>query len=145
MPSRPQPSASCDRGRSMAGSEPHAWLYGCGTTRGDEPCSSAQHLPTCGIPDTHQPALTVGWDGGRIDTPHKVHPTNKASPFVAHGQFQALFHSRFQVLFIFPSRYLFAIGLSPVFSLGWRVPPALRSTPKLRDSMNMDRATTRQM
>ncbi len=27
------------------------------------------------------------------------------------------FHSLFRVLFIFPSRYLFAIGLSPIFSL----------------------------
>ena len=33
------------------------------------------------------------------------------------------FHSLFKVLFIFPSRYLFAIGLSPVFSFGWNLPP----------------------
>ena len=39
-------------------------------------------------------------------------------------QFQALFHSLFKVLFIFPSRYLFAIGLSPVFSLRRNLPPA---------------------
>ena len=32
-------------------------------------------------------------------------------------QFQALFDSLFKVLFIFPSRYLFAIGLPSVFSL----------------------------
>ncbi|CAL9071044.1 unnamed protein product, partial [Musa acuminata var. zebrina] len=32
-------------------------------------------------------------------------------------QFQALFDSLFKVLFIFPSRYLFALGLSPIFSL----------------------------
>ena len=32
-------------------------------------------------------------------------------------QFQVLFNSLFKVLFIFPSRYLFAIGLSPIFSL----------------------------
>ena len=38
-------------------------------------------------------------------------------------QFQALFNSLFKVLFIFPSRYLFAIGLLPVFSLGWNLPP----------------------
>ena len=31
-------------------------------------------------------------------------------------RFQALFNSLFKVLFIFPSRYLFAIGLSEVFS-----------------------------
>lgn len=39
-------------------------------------------------------------------------------------QFQALFNSLFKVLFIFPSRYLFAIGLSRVFSLGRNLPPA---------------------
>ena len=38
-------------------------------------------------------------------------------------QFQALFNSLSKVLFIFPSRYLFAIGLSPVFSLRWNLPP----------------------
>ena len=40
-------------------------------------------------------------------------------------QFQALFNSLFKVLFIFPSRYLFAIGLPSVFSLRWDLPPAL--------------------
>jgi len=34
------------------------------------------------------------------------------------------FHSLFKVLFIFPSRYLFAIGLPPIFSFRWNLPPA---------------------
>lgn len=55
-------------------------------------------------------------------------------PVFASEQFQALFHSRFQVLFIFPSQYLYAIGLSSLFSFRRCVPPTLRSTPKLRDS-----------
>jgi len=38
-------------------------------------------------------------------------------------QFQALFNSFFKVLFKFPSRYLFAIGLSRIFSLRWNLPP----------------------
>ena len=38
-------------------------------------------------------------------------------------QFQALFNSLFKGLFIFPSRYLSAIGLLPVFSLRRDVPP----------------------
>ena len=33
------------------------------------------------------------------------------------------FNSLFKVLFIFPSRYLFAIGLSPLFSFRWGIPP----------------------
>lgn len=49
-------------------------------------------------------------------------------------QFQALFDSLFKVLFIFPSRYLFTIGLSPVFSLGRSLPPNLGCTPKQPDS-----------
>ena len=38
-------------------------------------------------------------------------------------QFQVLFNSLFKVLFIFPSRYLFAIGLAPIFSFRWNLPP----------------------
>jgi len=34
------------------------------------------------------------------------------------------FNSLFKVLFIFPSRYLFAIGLSLLFSFRWDLPPA---------------------
>ena len=33
------------------------------------------------------------------------------------------FNSLFKVLFIFPSRYLFAIGLPPIFSFRWNLPP----------------------
>jgi hypothetical protein len=46
------------------------------------------------------------------------------------------FNSPFEVLFNFPSRYLFAIDLSPLYSRGWRLPPILRSTPKERDSLD---------
>ena len=49
-------------------------------------------------------------------------------------QFHVLFHSLFKVLFIFPSQYLFAIGLSPVFSLRWNLPPAWSCIPKQLDS-----------
>src|SRR6187431_343487 len=49
-------------------------------------------------------------------------------------QFQVLFNSLFKVLFIFPSRYLFAIGLSPIFSFRWNLPPTLSCIPKQLDS-----------
>ena len=49
-------------------------------------------------------------------------------------QFQALFNSLFKVLFIFPSWYLFAIGLKSIFSFRWNLPPTLRSNSKERDS-----------
>ncbi len=44
-------------------------------------------------------------------------------PSVPFQQFQVLFNSLFKVLFIFPSRYLFAIGLPPIFSFRWNLPP----------------------
>lgn len=40
------------------------------------------------------------------------------------GRFHVLLNSLFKVLFNFPSRYLFAIGLVVVFSLRWSLPPA---------------------
>ena len=54
-------------------------------------------------------------------------------------QFQALFNSLFKVLFIFPSRYLFAIGLPSVFSLRWDLPPTLGCIPKQPDSAKASR------
>ena len=57
-------------------------------------------------------------------SPFRIRPGRIASPHpLPSRQFQALFDSLFKVLFIFPSRYLFAIGLSPVFSLGRNLPP----------------------
>ena len=44
------------------------------------------------------------------------------------------FHPLSKVLFIFPSRYLFAIGLLPIFSLRCDLPPALGCIPKQPDS-----------
>lgn len=56
--------------------------------------------------------------------PFRIRPGSIAGPHpLPSRQFQALFDSLFKVLFIFPSRYLFAIGLSPVFSLGRNLPP----------------------
>ncbi|KAK7236100.1 hypothetical protein RIF29_45924 [Crotalaria pallida] len=46
------------------------------------------------------------------------------------------------VLFIFPSRYLFAIGLSPVFSLGRNLPPDWGCIPKQPDSPTAPRGAT---
>ena len=52
-------------------------------------------------------------------------------------QFHVLFNSLFKVLFIFPSRYLFAIGLSPLFSFRWYLPPILDCIPKQSDSLKV--------
>jgi hypothetical protein len=49
-------------------------------------------------------------------------------------RFHVLLNSLFKVLFNFPSRYLFAIGLVEVFSLGWSLPPALGCDLRQPDS-----------
>jgi len=59
---------------------------------------------------------------------------------VSSCRVQALFNSLFKVLCIFPSRYLFAIGLSPVFSFRWNLPPTSSCNPKQPDSTRAHRA-----
>ena len=75
--------------------------------------------------------------GGRM--PGRTHDV----PSLPSQQFQALFNSLFKVLFIFPSRYLFAIGLPSVFSLRWDLPPALGCIPKQPDSAKASRGVRR--
>ena len=52
------------------------------------------------------------------------------SPSAISGAFDRLFKR----LFIFPSQYLFAIGLLSVFSFRWDLPPNLACIPKHADS-----------
>ncbi len=79
--------------------------------------------PVCPAATAHadqHPALSGG--PGRV--PFHIQPGRTRSfHSLPSQQFQALFNSLFKVLFIFPSRYLFAIGLLPIFSLGWNLPP----------------------
>ena len=73
-------------------------------------------------------------------SPFRIRPGRIAGPHpLPSRQFQALFDSLFKVLFIFPSRYLFAIGLSPVFSLGRNLPPDWGCIPKQPDSQTAPR------
>jgi hypothetical protein len=67
------------------------------------------------------------------------HPKQLA-PFASISASSGTFNSLFKVLFIFPSWYLFAIGLEPIFSFRWNLPPALRSNPEERDSSKVHRA-----
>ena len=55
--------------------------------------------------------------------------TRRLCPF-SSKRFHALLNSLFKVLFNFPSRYLFAIGLAVVFSLRRGLPSALGYTLK---------------
>lgn len=75
--------------------------------------------------------------------PFRIRPTRTAGPHpLPSRQFQALFDSLFKVLFIFPSRYLFAIGPSPIFSLGRDLPPDWGCIPKQPDSATAPRDET---
>ena len=75
--------------------------------------------------------------------PFRIRPGCIAGPYpLPSRQFQALFDSLFKVLFIFPSRYLFAIGLSPMFSLGRSLQPDLGCIPKQPDSLMAPRDET---
>ena len=65
--------------------------------------------------------------------PEPLAPTSRTPQFTT-TQFHVLFNSLFKVLFNFPSRYLFAIGLGVIFSLTWSLPRTLSCTPKQLDS-----------
>ena len=67
-------------------------------------------------------------------TPAEFHGLTLWSHSFASIRFHVLLNSLFKVLFNFPSRYLFAIGLVPVFSLRWSIPPTLGCIPKQPDS-----------
>ena len=56
-------------------------------------------------------------------------------PSLPFQQFQVLFNSLFKVLCIFPSRYLCAIGLPPIFSFMWHLPQNLCWNPNQHDSL----------
>ena len=88
----------------------------------------AQHPAT-------KPGAGHGGSASRRPEGHRIsEPARHCFPSLPFQQFQALFNSLFKVLCIFPSRYLFAIGLPPVFSFRWNLPPALSCNPKQLDS-----------
>ena len=67
-------------------------------------------------------------------TPAEFRGSTLWSHSFASIRFHVLLNSLFKVLFNFPSRYLFAIGLVLVFSLRWSIPPTLGCIPKQPDS-----------
>ena len=53
---------------------------------------------------------------------HDCAPPHTSSFEIPFIQFQILFHSLLKVLFIFPSRYLFAIDFQTIFRIMWNLP-----------------------
>ena len=101
---------------------------------------SARRSPADGHMPPRQPRMT------RADKVHRAEARlsrrrEAGRKRVSSCRFQALFNSLFKVLCIFPSRYLFAIGLSPVFSFRWNLPPTSSCNPKQPDSTRAHRAT----
>ena len=104
------------------------------------------NIPPASFLDRH---AGIHGNNYRCCTPTTIHADQRSTargsgPHPCHQQlpsqqFQALFNSLFKVLFIFPSRYFFAIGLSPVFSLRWNLPPASDCNPKQPDSSKSTR------
>ena len=98
--------------------------------------------PGLGPPPQSASVRTPSRSADRL-SPFRIRPRHIAGPHpLPSRQFQALFDSLFKVLFIFPSRYLFAIGLSPVFSLGRNLPPDWGCIPKQPDSPTAPRGAT---
>ena len=60
--------------------------------------------------------------------------TRALVPFASSSAISGIFTSLFQILFIFPSWYLFVINLEPAFSFRCNLPSNLRSNSEERDS-----------
>ena len=63
-------------------------------------------------------------------------------PSLPFQQFQVLFNSLFKVLCIFPSRYLYTIGLPPIFRFRMNLHPTLSCNPKQLDSLTTNTIVT---
>ena len=120
-------SASVPRGARRGGARRIPGRAGCTSAGGiDRPGFGRRHGPQRSPPRAERRTGS---------SPFRIRPRRIAGPHpLPSRQFQALFDSLFKVLFIFPSRYLFAIGLSPVFSLGRNLPPNWGCIPKQPDS-----------
>lgn len=109
------------------------------TGRGVPPAESAPVDRAISAAALLADATTTEPPGRRIESDGR---TLRSSPF-ASERFHVLLNSLFKVLFNFPSRYLFAIGLASVFSLRWSLPPALGCIIKQPDSEDVAGSTVR--
>jgi len=99
-------------------------------------------IPHPRMPHSPYASPTTQTNAGLLprNTPSKSHAESQAAWLTSSASLSTIsrtFNSLSKVLFIFPSRYLFAIGLAPIISFRWRLPPTLSSNPKLLDSWNV--------
>ena len=123
------PGDGAPTGRIQKKLHPRLWYEASSSSRGAlEKCSRREEPTTaqrpCGSPTQQQPHRNS------LSLQRKLRET---PPFTT-TQFHVLLNSLFKVLFNFPSRYLFAIGLGVIFSLTWSLPRTLSCTPKQLDS-----------
>jgi hypothetical protein len=123
-------------GRATAGPRGTALTVRAGSTAGLGPAPNGSRRPTRG--EVHafgagrrQTARSGANAVRRAPNARRAPETRLNLPVRPFGflrftpeRFHVLLNSLFKVLFNFPSRYLFAIGLVVVFSLRWSLPPA---------------------
>lgn len=95
---------------------------GCGVLREGDKCVWRNGSSRSDGPGLGKPYLVFRPARPQLQTESSLHRISRAHPFTSE-QFHVLLNSLFKVLCNFPSRYLFAIGLTAVFSLRWSLPP----------------------
>ena len=134
QPANTFPVCNTGPGKAQVGYLPGRLQAAGATGRGALPAESAPTGRLAETPRDVRPEKRIV-RGGRHRPPTAEFrgSTLWSHPF-ASKRFHVLLNSLFKVLFNFPSRYLFAIGLVSVFSLRWSLPPALGCIPKQPDS-----------
>ena len=118
-------SAALARESCAAGYQSGRWPTPNGSrrpTRGEVHAGDAGHdaAAACGERVRHIASRTQADRSLTMNLPDRSFGFLRFTP----ERFHVLLNSLFKVLFNFPSRYLFAIGLVVIFSLRWSLPPA---------------------
>jgi hypothetical protein len=92
------------------------------------PVAASEDGKKCAVRRSRHPSHRVpegkhGYDGRQRRSAESPRLLNSRAHSFTSQRFHVLLNSLFKVLFNFPSRYLFAIGLQVVFSLRWSLPP----------------------
>ena len=146
-----QQAAGAGASASVTPTVPTIWLY----HTSDKPSRShpAAYLPRTQPMVTRRSSRATARrrcnTGGRLRYPtpccrRRARGNTEPAPLTATASLSAIsgtFECLFKRLFIFPSRYLFAIGLPPIFSLRWNLPPSLVCIPKQTDSTKAGRTS----